>query len=102
MRYLMIDRITAMEPPARARAVKCVSLADDAFADHFVGWPIYPGALLVEAMAQLGGALLDETLARDGTRALAMMVGIDRARLRRQVVPGDQLELVADLEQRLY
>jgi 3-hydroxyacyl-[acyl-carrier-protein] dehydratase len=100
MRYLHVDRITELEP-ARARGIKCVSLADDALADHFAGWPIYPGALVLEAMAQLAGAMLDEACAKTGEAALAMLVGVDRARFRRQVVPGDQLALEAELEQRV-
>lgn len=100
MRYLHVDRITVLEA-TRARGVKCVSLADDALADHFTGWPIYPGALVLEAMAQLAGAMLDEAAAAADDAALAMLVGVDRARFRRQVVPGDQLALAADLEQRV-
>ena len=100
MRYLHVDRITTLEPD-RARGVKCVSLSDDALADHFAGWPIYPGALVLEAMAQLGGAMLDDGCARAGENATAMLVGVDRARFRRQVVPGDQLALEADVEQRV-
>jgi len=100
MRYLHVDRITLLEP-GRARGVKCVSLADDALADHFAGWPIYPGALVLEAMSQLAGAMLDERCARAGEVALAMLVGVDKARFRRQVVPGDQLALEADLDQQV-
>lgn len=98
MRYLHVDRITELTPD-RARGVKCVSLSDDALADHFTGWPIYPGALVLEAMAQLAGAMLDEACAAE--LATAMLVGVDRARFRRQVVPGDQLALEADVEQRV-
>lgn len=98
MRYLHVDRITELTPD-RARGVKCVSLSDDALADHFTGWPIYPGALVLEAMAQLAGAMLDHAVAAE--LATAMLVGVDRARFRRQVVPGDQLALEADVEQRV-
>jgi 3-hydroxyacyl-[acyl-carrier-protein] dehydratase len=101
MRFLMVDKITALEPPKSARGVKCVSLSDDAFADHFAGWPIFPGALVLEAMAQLAGALIDETAAVAGESVLAMLVGVDRARFRRQVVPGDRIELEAEVEQRV-
>lgn len=100
MRYLHVDRITAMEPD-RACGVKCVALSDDALTDHFTGWPIYPGALLLEAMAQLAGAMLDDDTARNGVNALSVLVGVDRLRLRRQVVPGDKILLEADLEKRL-
>lgn len=100
MRYLHVDRITAMEPD-RASGVKCVSLSDDALVDHFTGWPIYPGALLLESMAQLAGAMLDEDTTRNGVNALSVLVGVDRLRLRRQVVPGDRIILEAELEKRL-
>lgn len=100
MRYLHVDRITALEPE-RACGVKCVSLADDTLTDHFAGWPIYPGALLLEGMAQLAGAMLDEHYAQTGVNALAMLVGVDQLRIRRQVVPGDRVTLEASLEQRL-
>jgi 3-hydroxyacyl-[acyl-carrier-protein] dehydratase len=100
MRYLHVDRITSLEPD-RACGVKCVTLSDDALTEHFTGWPIYPGALLLEAMAQLAGAMLDEEGARNDGNALAVFVGVDRLRLRRQVVPGDRLALEARLEKRL-
>jgi 3-hydroxyacyl-[acyl-carrier-protein] dehydratase len=97
MRYLLIDRITALEPPELARAVKCVSLADDVFADHFPGHPVMPGALLVEALAQLGGVLLEATVRQQGrTEELhALLTIIERAKFRRMVRPGDRLRLEA-------
>jgi 3-hydroxyacyl-[acyl-carrier-protein] dehydratase len=96
MRYVLIDRITALEPPARARAVKCVSLSDDVFADHFPGHPVMPGALVVEALAQLGGVLCEATMrARERHDLHALLVSIERAKFRRMVRPGDKLELEA-------
>ena len=97
VRYLFLDRITAMEPPARARGLKCVSLSEDIYADHFAGSPVMPGALVIEALSQLGGALLDEAAVSDGdVGRLALLVSIDRARFRRAAVPGDQLVLAVD------
>ena len=96
MRYLLLDRITSLDPPARATAVKCVSLADDCFVDHFPGHPVLPGALLIEAMAQLGGVLVEAALrlqGRDDLHALLSMV--DRAKFRQMVRPGDKLEIEA-------
>jgi 3-hydroxyacyl-[acyl-carrier-protein] dehydratase len=97
MRYLLIDRITALEPPELARAVKCVSLADDVFAEHFPGHPVMPGALLVEALAQLGGVLLEAAVRQQGnTEELhALLTIIERAKFRRMVRPGDRLRLEA-------
>src|SRR4051794_22090121 len=66
VRYLLLDLITELSPPERATAVKCVSLADDLFVDHFPGHPVMPGALMIEALAQLGGVLVEETMRRRG------------------------------------
>ncbi len=59
MRYVLLDRIIELEPPVRARGIKCVSLADDVFVDHFPGHPVMPGALIIESLAQLGGVLVE-------------------------------------------
>src|SRR5689334_21486795 len=97
MRYLLLDRITSLEPP-EARGVKCVSLADDVFADHFPGHPIMPGALIVESLAQLGGVLVEAAMRERGRNDLhALLTMVDRAKFRRMVRPGDKLELEARL-----
>ena len=96
MRYFLLDRIVSLKPPERATAVKCVSLADDVFADHFPGHPVMPGALLIEAMAQLGGVLLEATLRAKGRDDLhALLTMVDRAKFREMVRPGDRLEVEA-------
>lgn len=100
MRYILLDRITTLEPPELARGVKCVSLSDDCFADHFPGHPIMPGALILESLAQLAGVLLEATMrARRGPSAEgelhALLTMIDRAKFRHVVRPGDKLELEA-------
>ena len=96
MRYFLLDRILTLRPPESATAVKCVSLADDVFADHFPGQPVMPGALLIEAMAQLGGVLVEATLRERGHDHLhAMLTMVDRAKFREVVRPGDRLELEA-------
>jgi 3-hydroxyacyl-[acyl-carrier-protein] dehydratase len=96
MRYVLLDRITALEPPERARGVKCVTLADDIFADHFPGHPVMPGALTLESLAQLGGVLCEATMRQRGRHDLhALLVAVERAKFRRMVRPGDRLELEA-------
>ena len=96
MRYVLLDRITALEPPALARAWKCVSLAEDVFADHFPGHPVMPGALILESLAQLGGVLLEATMRERGRHDLhALLTIVDRAKFRHLVRPGDRLELEA-------
>jgi 3-hydroxyacyl-[acyl-carrier-protein] dehydratase len=101
MGFVLVDRITALEP-RHARGIKCVSLSDEALTDHFPGWPIFPGTLVIESMAQLAGAMLDESCARDARpTTLSMLVGVDRARFRREIHPGDQVILEATLVQQV-
>ena len=96
MRYIPLDRITVLEPPQLARGLKCVSLAEDVFADHFPGHPVMPGSLIQEALAQLGGVLLEATRrAQGGSDVHALLTMVDRARFRKLVRPGDRLELEA-------
>ena len=96
VRYLLLDRITELAPPSRAPAVKCVSLADDCFVDHFPGHPVMPGALLLESLAQLGGVLVEAALRLQGRNDLhALLTMVERAKFRQMVRPGDRLELEA-------
>ncbi len=94
MRYVLLDRITRLVPSEVAQGVKCISLADDIFVDHFPGHPIMPGALIIESLAQLGGVLVEATLRERGRDDLhALLTMVDRAKFRRLVRPGDRLEL---------
>lgn len=94
MRYLLLDRITALEPPERARGVKCCTLSEDYLAEHFPGHPVMPGALILEALAQLGGVLIEATMrARGHDRLHALLLAADKARFRQMVRPGDRLDL---------
>jgi len=96
VRYVLLDRITQLAPPELARGVKCVSLADDVFVDHFPGHPLMPGALILEAMAQLAGVLLEATMRQAGRHDLhALLTMVERAKFRHPVRPGDRLELEA-------
>jgi 3-hydroxyacyl-[acyl-carrier-protein] dehydratase len=96
VRYYMIDRITQLSPPERAQAVKCVSLSDDVFLDHFPGYPIMPGSLILEGLAQLGGVLVEATMRLQGREDLhAVLTMADRVRFRRVVRPGDKLLMEA-------
>ena len=96
VRYILLDRITVLQPPELARGVKCVSLSDDIFVDHFPGHPVMPGALILEALAQLAGVLLEATMRERGRNDLhALLTMIDRAKFRHPVRPGDKLDLEA-------
>ena len=99
MRYFLLDKITAFEPNAFASGVKNVSLSDEVLHDHFPDHPIFPGALLVEAMAQLAGFLLESGRADAPERAI--LVQIEKAKFHAPAGPGDQILLKVTLAQRL-
>ncbi len=94
--FLLIDRITALEPGVSATGEKNVTINEHFFQGHFPGYPVMPGVLIVEALAQTGcvAALsLDEHKGK-----LGMFAGIDGLRFRKPVVPGDTLRLEVTLE----
>ena len=90
--FLLIDRIVEMERKTRIVAIKNVTINEPHFAGHFPAFPIMPGVLIVEAIAQAGGALLLTEIPDRDTK-LMVFTGIDNARFRRPVVPGDQLRI---------
>jgi 3-hydroxyacyl-[acyl-carrier-protein] dehydratase len=100
---LMIDRVKECEPGKRIVAIKNVSANEPYFQGHFPGRPIMPGVLILEAMAQAAGmvAFSAEGEGRQHDQHLYYYVGIDNARFKKPVVPGDQLELEVKLERML-
>ncbi len=88
--FLLIDRILDLVPDDRVTAMKNVTINEPFFQGHFPGHPIMPGVLILEAMAQAGGVLLLNAIAEPETKVVYFM-GIDNAKFRRPVVPGDQL-----------
>lgn len=88
--FLLIDRVIEMERKKRIVAIKNVTINESFFQGHFPDYPIMPGVLVIEAMAQAGGALL-LTEIPDRDSKLMVFTGIERAKFRRPVVPGDQL-----------
>lgn len=95
MRYILLDRITELSPE-KGLGIKCISLSDDVFVDHFPGHPLMPGALLLESMAQLGGVVVEAAMrAQDRHDLHALLVQADRLKFRRMVRPGDQIFLEA-------
>ena len=77
--------------------MKCISLADDSFEHHFPGKPVYPGALLIESLAQLGGALLELSLRDDRPYCPRCVLSKVEARFREFALPGDALRLRAEV-----
>ena len=90
--FLLIDRITELVRTKRIVALKNVTINEPFFAGHFPTFPIMPGVLVVEAMAQAGGVLL-LTEFPDRDQKLLLFTGIEKAKFRRPVVPGDQLRI---------
>lgn len=93
--FLLIDRITELEPGLRAVGIKQVSVGEIFFHGHFPGQPIFPGVLIVEALAQVGSVALLSSPQYQGK--IGLFAGIDGFRFRRPVVPGDSLRLEVTL-----
>ena len=90
--FLLIDRIVEMTPRERVVAIKNVTINEPHFQGHFPEFPIMPGVLVIEAMAQAGGLLLLTELP-DYRDKLLLFTGVERAKFRKPVVPGDQLRI---------
>ncbi|MBC8211282.1 MAG: 3-hydroxyacyl-ACP dehydratase FabZ [Gammaproteobacteria bacterium] len=91
--FLLIDRVQDCAPGVSLTALKNVSFNEPYFQGHFPGQPIMPGVLILEAMAQATGLLAFCSMNKDERNKIYMLVGIDKARFRGQVIPGDQLIL---------
>jgi 3-hydroxyacyl-[acyl-carrier-protein] dehydratase len=93
---LLIDRVLEIVPAKRIVAIKNISANEPFFQGHFPGFPIMPGVLAVEAMAQAGAVLLLREVGERGDN-LVVFTGIERARFRKPVLPGDQLRIEVDV-----
>ena len=96
--FLLIDRVLELEEGKRIVAVKNVAINEPFFQGHFPGNPVMPGVMILEALAQAAAILSFKTMNRDSTQNLLYyFVGIDHARFKRPVTPGDQLVLNVSL-----
>lgn len=102
MRWFLVDKVTELVPAERIRGVKCVTLGDEVLHDHFPDYPILPGVLVLEALAQLAGYLLEVTFhAPDRPVRRAVLAQIKDARFYETVGPGERIDLAADVESTL-
>ena len=99
--FLLIDRVNEFEEGKSLTAIKNVTINEPFFQGHFPGQPIMPGVLVLEAMAQATGLLAFSSMGDAHKSKLYMLVGIDKARFRGQVVPGDQLVLKISLKRNM-
>jgi 3-hydroxyacyl-[acyl-carrier-protein] dehydratase len=96
---LLVDRVLELEPGKRIRALKNVSINEPYFMGHFPQRPVMPGVLMLEALAQAAAVLSFETLGEEpDDNTIYYFAGIDKARFKRPVEPGDQLELHVTLD----
>jgi beta-hydroxyacyl-ACP dehydratase FabZ len=91
--FVLVDRIIELVPDERIVGLKNVTINEPFFQGHFPGEPVMPGVLIVEAMAQVGGVLVYSSRSEKKGKELMYFMGIDKARFRKPVVPGDQLVL---------
>ena len=93
--FLMIDSIVELEPGKKAVGIKNVSINEPFFQGHFPDYPVMPGVLIIEAMSQVGAVAVLSL--PEMKKKLALFAGIDNARFRKQVLPGDRLELEVEI-----
>ncbi len=92
MRWYWIDRFIEFESGKRAKAVKNVSLAEEHLHDHFPGFPVMPGSLMIEGMAQTAGAICSKSVGYETAPPNVFFLTVDKAKFRKPVLPGDTIE----------
>lgn len=93
--FLLVDRITELEPGKSARGIKCVSVNEMQFMGHFPDYPVMPGVLVLEAMAQTGAVAI--LVSEEYRGKIALFGGVNKCRFRKEVMPGDVLELFCEI-----
>ena len=98
--FLLVDRVVEVDPDKRIVALKNVTINEPFFNGHFPGAPVMPGVLTIESMAQAGAILGLLEKKADLTKTLVYFMGIDEAKFRRPIVPGDQMRIVVEVLRR--
>jgi 3-hydroxymyristoyl/3-hydroxydecanoyl-(acyl carrier protein) dehydratase len=98
MRFVLIDGIDRLDLGTRAEGHKQIAPDEEYFRDHFPGYPLVPGVLVLESLAQLGGRLVEASVrAASGRRILPMLAKVEHAKFLHSVRPGDRLDLAVDV-----
>ena len=96
--FLLVDRVVELEEGKRILAYKNITTNEEIFNGHFPLTPIFPGVMIVEAMAQTSGILGFATVGKQpDDNSLYLFAGVDKARFKRQVVPGDRMDMEAEI-----
>lgn len=95
--FLLIDRATSYVANTSIRGIKCVTANEPFFQGHFPGYPVMPGVLIIEAIAQSGALLMSKTLDADVSKHVIFFMSVDNARFRRPVRPGEVLEMPVEV-----
>lgn len=95
--FLLVDRVVEIVPGQKITAYKNVTMNEPFFNGHFPGHPVMPGVLILEAMAQVSAILAYKTEKMDPTQKVSYLMGVDGARFRKPVVPGDRLQLTVEV-----
>nr|UOZ97243.1 3-hydroxyacyl-[acyl-carrier-protein] dehydratase FabZ [Cupriavidus sp.] len=100
--FLLVDRVVSLTPGEKIHAQKNVSINEEFFNGHFPHFPVMPGVLIIEALAQAAGILSFKTMeSKPDDKSVIFFVGIDNARFKRPVVPGDVLSLHVSIERHI-
>lgn len=97
--FLLVDRIVEIELGRKIVGIKNITVNEPFFQGHFPNYPIMPGVLIVESMAQVGGVLAFRSSQEEHSGKLVYFIGIDRAKFRKPVVPGDQMRIEIEVVQ---
>jgi 3-hydroxyacyl-[acyl-carrier-protein] dehydratase len=95
--FLLVDRVTAVDPGKTLKAYKNVSANEGFFQGHFPGYPVMPGVLQLEALAQAAAILCYASIEMGGKKKVPFLMTMDNVKFRRPVVPGDRLDLEAEI-----